>query len=80
MLFTPNLLTSSIFRDNATETSIDFSKHLGYLGIYPGLKCLVYCSGKLGEDEMSIGTVHETSVCHIPVPVIENELYLSKNT
>ena len=43
---------------------------MGYLEIYPGLTCIEYRAGKLGEDEIFIRRVHDTVVCQVLVPVI----------
>ena len=64
--------------NNGIEMFIYFYKYLGYLGIYPGLTYFEYRSRKLREDEIFVRTVHDTGVCHGPVPVVENELYLRK--
>ena len=80
MVFTPILLTCSVLLNNGVEMFIYFSKHMGYLGIYPGLTCLEYSFGKLGEDELFFRRVHDTGVCHGPVPVVYIELSLKINT
>ena len=55
---------------------IDFSKHMGDLGIDSGLASLEDSLGELREDEVFNRRVYGTGICHEPVPVVENKFSL----
>ena len=74
IVFTPPLLTFSILLNNGIQTFIEFSTHLGDLGIDLGITCLEQYFGELWEDEIDVRSVHETYVCHGPATFVENEL------
>ena len=62
--------------NNAIETFIDFSKHMGDLGINFGLPTLENSFGGLGEDKLVVRRVYGLGVCHGPVTVVDNKLSL----
>ena len=59
---------------------IDFSKHMGDLGINSGLPSLENSFGELGEDELVVRRVYDAGVCHGPVPVVKKKLSLRIDT
>ena len=65
------LLTFSVVLNEAIEMSIDFSKHMGDLGINYGLTSLENRFGKLREDNIFVRRVCDAVVCHVPVPVVK---------
>ena len=66
--------------NNAIETFIEFSKHMGDLGINSGLPTIENSFGKLGENKLVVRTVFGIGVCHGPVTVVENKLSLRIDT
>ena len=50
---------------------IDFSKHMGDLGINSGLPTLENSFGQIGEDKLFVRRVYGTGVSHGPVPVVK---------
>ena len=54
MIFTPSLLTCYILLNNEVEKFIYLSKHLIYLGIYPGLIWFEYFTGKIRKMNFSL--------------------------
>ena len=59
---------------------VEFSKHMGDLGINCGLPILENCFGELGGDKLIVRRVYDRGVCHGPVPVVENKLSLRIDT
>ena len=53
---------------------------MGDLGISSGLPTLENSFGEIGEDKLVVRMVYGTSVCHGPVPVVENKLSLRIDT
>ena len=66
--------------NNFIEIFIDFSKHMGYLGINYGLLTIEDSFGELGEDKIVVRRVYVTGVCHGPVPVVYNKLSIRIDT
>ena len=61
---------------NAIEMFIDFSKHMGDLGINSGLPSLENSFGEIGDDKLVVRRVYYSGVCHVPVPVVKKKLSL----
>ena len=79
MIFTTTLLTDSVVLTNIIEMLIKFSEYMGYIGFYLGLNWIEYRVGKLGEYVLAISRFHATGICHGPVTVVDNELFLGIN-
>ena len=80
MGFTQVLLSFYLLLNHAIETLINFLKHMGDLGIDPGLAALEDRFRKFGEDKLFLRRVNGTCVCHGTAPVVENKFSLRINT
>ena len=74
------LLNFSVLINNDIETFIDFSLHLGDLGINYGLTSLENRFGKLRENILFVIIVYDAGLCHEPVPVVKKKIYLRIDT
>ena len=59
---------------------IDFSKHMGDLGINYGPPTLEKLFGELGEDKLVVKRVHGTGIFHVPVLVVNDKLSIGIDT
>ena len=80
IVFTHILLNFSVLINNDIETFIDFSLHLGDLGINYGLPTIEDSFVKLGEENIFVRRVYGTCVCHTRVPVVGNKFSLRIDT